>query len=890
MRRALQVTRTPGGIVRALGAAVLFIALCALRLEAAAAEPVALSSEAKASVARATDAANRGRWNDVHDLAVAAKDPLARALITWLYLTDEDTEPAFGEATQFLADHPDWPDRDKILRKAEKALPADMRTAEVLAFFGAHAPLTGEGMVRLGEAMLAQGDANAGETLIKKGWIQGDFTLAREQQIRAAHGALLRGAPTAARVDRLLWDRRLSDAQRIIGDVDGEAGKLAQARITMMTAPGRADAIISGLPSALRTDSGLLFEQVRAVNNTGDTRRALPLALKADPSASPNKWWSEREELARDALALGLYSDAYELAKSHGLTSGADFADAEWLAGFIALRFLNKPDVAYGHFQALLRGVNYPVSKARAAYWSGRAAEAANKLADAVLMYEAAAEYSTTFYGQLAAVRLADRQASLALPTTPAPSGALRDTYLKDEVVRATALAASSNYEPLYKRFFLFLAERAQSPEDYALAGEFARNLGYPQYAVRVAKKAMQQNIVLTSLAYPVVSVPTQLAHGRTPEPALVLGLSRQESEFDSKAVSSAGARGIMQLLPSTAKLAARQQSIGFDAGKLSDPTYNAKLGSAYLGSLIDNFGGSYALAIAAYNAGPSRVRQWMSQNGDPRDPKVDVIDWVELIPFDETRNYVQRVLENTQVYRERLAGKPVLIRIAEDLSRPSFPNQAVADLNKFRTLSVAASGKSKSKSEQKSEVASAAPAAPAAPAVPAAAQTVAMAEPVASAPATPVAKPAPSSDAATAAKAGATAPQSAPAAAAPTETVVSAEPSGALPVPAVKPAAPESPAPKPAAAPAASAKPALKPETATATAATTPPQTKPEPSATATTVVASADAPAQTDPPETNPFNAGQPETIASSNSCMRLLMAKDGKLRCAQQSASLP
>lgn len=876
MRKALQVPRTQRGIVRALSAAVLCLAFFFARSDPAAAATKAetgmVSSEAKALAAHAVDAANRRRWSDIHALALTAKDPVARALVTWLYLTADDTEPAFGEVTQFLAEHSDWPDRQKILRKAEKALPAGMSPGEVVAFFGTRAPSTGEGMVRLGEALIAEGNKSAGEALIKKGWIEGNFKPDREREIASAHRTLLRGAPTAARVDRLLWERRLSDAQRVLPDVDGDAAKLAQARITLMTSPSRADAVVSSLPRALQTDSGLIFEQVRAVGGKGDTRRALPLAIKADPSTAPNKWWDEREGLAREALAMGLYSEAYAVVKSHGLTSGADFADAEWLAGFIALRFLDKPDIAYAHFQTLLRGVNFPVSKARAAYWSGRAAEAGNKLAEATLMYEAAAVYSTTFYGQLAAVRLSHRDAAIELPPEPALGSAQRSAFLKDDVVRATALAATTGYEPMFKRFFLYLGERARSPEDYALAGEFARNLGYPQYAVRIAKKAMQDNIVLTALSYPVVSVPEQLPRGRAPEPALVLGVSRQESEFDASAVSRAGARGIMQLLPSTARLAARQQNIGYDANKLSDPAYNAKLGSAYLADLITDFGGSYPLAIAAYNAGPNRVRQWLAANGDPRDPKVDVIDWMELIPFSETRNYVQRVLENTQVYRGRLAGKPVLIRIAEDLSGPSSPNAGLVDLRSYRTVPAKAATARKVTP----------------PATPSpAAETVASAEPNNTVP-TPEAKPA--------LEAPAPKPSAASLQAPPEKTTVASAKAGdEVPVPVMKPAPPQPSAA--AAAPVATAKaaPEIKPAPPAQAAAAPPPAQAP-PAAKdvkdVTVVASSEDTPEKEESaaPPANPFSGGQPETLAVSKPCMNMLMAKDGKLRCAERSASLP
>lgn len=619
-------------------------------------------------------AARKGDWSKSRAFAKKSGDPVARALADWLYLTDRGSEPAFGEVNAFLEHHPDWPMRTYLWGKAEQAMPANMSNSEVLAWYGTREPVTGEGMVRLGDAVIARGDRQAGEALIRRGWIEGEFVPDREKEIARKYASILTGAPTAQRVQRLLWERRNSEAARIAGGADPTTQTLTRARIAIVSDPSKANVIVAGLPKALRTEPGLVFEQSQAIRRSGDVKGAVPIALKAPStplaSAATKRWWIERNALIRDSLQLGLYDEAYRLADQHGLTEGAEFAEAEFLAGWIALRFLAKPDEALTHFTKLYNGVSYPISKARGAYWMARAAEVSGNLDDAARYFGIAATFPTTFYGQLAAVRIHQDQAFLALPDEPKASNSRYTVFRAGEVAQVARIAAAANRDDLVRQFLLHLTDLSDTPQEYIFAARYALDLGYPEVSVRIAKKASQDDIVLPTYSYPVVGVAG--VKSNTVEPALMLGLSRQESEFNIAAVSPSGARGLMQLMPATAKLVAKQLKVPFDQSKLtSDPNYNARLGTAYLGGLIQSFGGSYTMAVAGYNAGPNRVKQWMADYGDPRDPKIDSIDWIETIPFSETRNYVQRVLENTQVYRVRLANAAVPVRINDDLARP---------------------------------------------------------------------------------------------------------------------------------------------------------------------------------------------------------------------------
>jgi soluble lytic murein transglycosylase len=680
----------------------------------------------------------------------------------------------------------------------------------------------------------------------------------------AEHGALLQGAPTDARISRLLWLRRTGDATKLLDGADSDTREIAKARLALIARPQRINEVMADVRSGLRSDSGLLFEQARASRLNGDIREAVPFALKAQGPAgsSASKWWAERQVLAREALQRGLYQEAYDVTAAHGLTSGPDYADAEWLAGWIALRFLDKPGRAAEHFTALFKAVSFPVSKARGAYWTGRAYEAAHHPADAATFYDTAASYETTYYGQLAQARLRQARATLALP--PA-GGRIADepSFTKSELARATRLATATGSESVIRPFFMALGEAASTADEYRFAGNLANELGYPGLAVRIGKKALQDNIVLTDIAYPVLSVPKA---SDAPEAALVLGLTRQESEFDERAESPAGARGLMQLMPATAKHVAKQEHLRYDPAKLEDAGYNMRLGMAYLAGLIDRFNGSYPLAIASYNAGPTNTRRWMEDYGDPRDPNVDPVDWVEKIPFSETRNYVQRVLENTQVYRSRLAKGPVPVRIHEDLARPNAPKAFGDDLTAYL-------GRGSS-----TEVASAAdvPVPEPVTSTPPAREASKVEPPKAAAlaDATPPAKPVEIASAAPTA----TAPMTA------SEPPLPAPPQALAPAPAAPPGKPShilAPAPKPEP----PAKSASKKEKAPAPKLAA--KTKKKAPVDENEEAASAEQPVSTGRPTGTPFGNGQPETRDTPAKCARMILDLNGKTRCADRQA---
>jgi len=619
-------------------------------------------------------AAKRGDWSSARSFARKSGDPVARTLADWLYLTDGGTLPSFSELNAFLGDHPDWPMRNLLFGKAEQAMPVSVNNQDVLAWYGTREPVTGEGMMRLGAAVIARGDRAAGEALIRRGWIEGEFVPDREREISAKYASILSGAPTAERAQRLLWERRTSDASRLVGRTDAATQTLLRARLAIVADPSKANVIVAGLPKGMRNELGLVFEQSQAIRRSGDVKGAVPVALNASTApisaAATKRWWIERNALIRDSLQLGLYDEAYRLASAHGLTEGSEFAEAEFLAGWIALRFISRPGEAFDHFEKLFNGVSYPISKARGAYWMARAAETNGKLNDAAQFFSIAAGFPTTFYGQLAAIRIHQDRALLALPAEPKASDSRYSVFRASEVAQAARIAAAGGRDDLVRQFLLRLTDIADTAQDYIFAARYALDLGYPDVSVRIAKKASQEDIVLPTYSYPLVGVAG--VKSDAVEPALMLGLSRQESEFNVAAVSPSGARGLMQLMPATAKLVARQIKVPFDQGRLtSDPDYNTRLGTAYLGGLISSFGGSYTMAVAGYNAGPGRVKQWITTYGDPRDPKIDTIDWIETIPFSETRNYVQRVLENTQVYRVRLAKEAVPVQLDNDLARP---------------------------------------------------------------------------------------------------------------------------------------------------------------------------------------------------------------------------
>jgi soluble lytic murein transglycosylase len=643
----------------------------ALLLLAVAARPAAsavLTAEDKRLTRIAFDAIDKEKWTDAFYAINRVRDPTARKIVLWLDLMRGGPTHAFAEYQNFLEANPGWPGLTTIRAQAERAMPDGLDNAEVLRWFAGHEPVTITGVMELALALDKAGQPARAADVLRRGWVELDFGSDDEAEFRSRFSQFLRPQDDAARLDRLLWEEKRDAAQRLLSRVDDDHRLVALARLALMTGAST-DAVVQAVPPALQRDPGLLYDRARWYRRAGAYEKAAAVLDPPPPHPSrPEILWPELEDAARRALLRGDISVAYRLASAHGEGDSLSFVEGEWLAGWIALRFLQDAPVGLQHFTRLYGGSASSLSRSRGAYWAGRAAEQLGDSAQALKWYRLAAGYMTTYYGQLAAHRLGTDSA-LRFPPLPQPSKAEMAAFGRVEMVRVVRILDEVG-EPDRARPFLWrMVEQAGKPTEQRMIADLAAELG-KDYAVAVAKQARTKGVELVDYLFPTRPVPRSAG----PEPELVLAVVRQESAFAVGAVSPAGALGLMQLMPSTAKEMARQLKIKkFDARRLTkDPSFNLTLGSAYLRQLVQKFDGSYVLAVAAYNAGGSRVSEWTRLYGDPRDKTVDVVDWIETIPFDETRNYVLRVLENLQVYRHRLGGASheVELQLAQDLTR----------------------------------------------------------------------------------------------------------------------------------------------------------------------------------------------------------------------------
>jgi soluble lytic murein transglycosylase len=628
-----------------------------------------LSSSDIAIYKQAFAAVSKDRWADAMAIAAKAKNPLPRKVILWLNLTRPGPGRSFDDITNFMAKNPRWPRMGTLQAQAERAMPAGYPAKSVIAWFNGRAPETPEGATRLVAALGASGAADQAAKVARAAWMDLDFDSDDESDFLDAAGQYLRPADHVARLDLLLWDGDEDAAKRMLDRVDDGYRLVAVARMKLADEASGAEAALAAVPAKLKLDPGLVFETARYWRRQDEFQKAAA-ALDTPPlkARKPDKLWGEIENAARDALDEGSVSVAYRLAASHGSESGTAFADGEWLAGWIALRFLEEPDTAVRHFSNLYNGTTSVFSKARGAYWAGRAEELRKNKKAADKWYKLASANLTVYYGQLAAMRLGESTA-LRIKVEPKPTKKETAAFDKNELVRVIRTLNAIGVKERTRPFLIRLINDADDRlPDYRMLAILARQSDQDDLALMAAKNARQNGAEMADYLFPVISIPA----GGKVEPAFVLGLIRQESAFNAQAVSPAGAMGLMQLMPDTAKQMAKQLKIGKfkDSRLTSDPKFNITLGRAYLDKMVDRFGGSYLLATAAYNAGPNRVRQWMDTYGDPRAADVDVVDWIESIPFDETRNYVQRVMENLQVYRSRLTKGPSTLALEADLRR----------------------------------------------------------------------------------------------------------------------------------------------------------------------------------------------------------------------------
>lgn len=604
-----------------------------------------------AAFTAALKAIDDSRWADARAAIANFRHTLLDRYVAWSILRAAPrTEASFAATWRFLREQPDWPEPEVLRRQAEDRIGPETPATEVVRYFTAFPPLTSTGHMRRLEAASTAAPSDVAR-FARDTWQNATLRNSDENDFLNRYAQFLTGPDQVARFDRILRQGRPQVARDLVPKLPPDYLPVANARLAMAARAADAAVLVRALPAARLNDPVLRFERVQWIRRTGTLDEA-KAALAAPIPNQNDAWWNERNLVARALLDADRPADAYAVATGHGLTKGVAFAEAEFLAGWIALRQLKKPAVALKHFSTLYDGVSTDISKSRGAYWLARTYEAAKQAKDASTWYARAAEFGQTFYGQLAARKLQGENPKF--PVDPVPTAADKQTLAGRELATmARYLGQVEEYERA-RPFLLRLARAVTSPGEVALLAQLSLDLKRPDVGLTVARRGAENGVVLFDAAFPIV----ELGATGSIERALALALAKQESSFNAGAVSTSGALGLMQLLPGTARDVAGRAKVPFIQDKLTrDPTYNVQLGSQYLAEMLQRFGGSYELALAGYNAGPNRVARWIEAGGDPRTAKIDMIDWIEMMPFRETRNYVQRIMEAVTVYRSRLNG-----------------------------------------------------------------------------------------------------------------------------------------------------------------------------------------------------------------------------------------
>ncbi len=596
--------------------------------------------------------------------ALPASATLDAAYATWQELRDPSTASIrFHDGYAFITEHPGWPEEKIIRIRTEAAAMFEHPPKETMAkFCNDYPPISGRGMLACIEA--GADDATHRSDTIKQAWIQGDFNEDEESRILSTYSKSIGSTEQIARMDRLIYEAKLPAAKRMFTRLPADRANVLRVRIAYSENNKKAPKLLKTLSTAQLHDPGIIYERLRWHQKHGDDDYA-DLLLSAPKSVPyPALWWPMRATAARTAIGKRDYALALALVSNHGDIADEQLADALWLRGWLHLQHKNDAADAYKEFFQLYTSVNTPVSKARAAYWAARAAEKNGNRDIAEEWFEKAARYPTVFYGQLALSQLKPH-APLSLPKPPKASDSERELFEADERVAVIRMLAHQGDDKMRELFMTALAQHTLSPGRFALLADLATETGGMRGGVEASKLALRNDVVLVPTGWPRISLPENTGI----EPALTLAITRQESQFDPHAISPADAQGLMQLLPGTAAHIARRIGLDYNARLLTDRDTNLTLGSRYLGQIIDGFDGSYILGIASYNAGPATVRGWVRTLGTPPQKLEPAIDWIESIPYGETRNYVMRVMENVAIYRT-LANPETPLAIDADLTR----------------------------------------------------------------------------------------------------------------------------------------------------------------------------------------------------------------------------
>ncbi len=610
----------------------------------------------------------QAKWTSALKTSKRARDKSIYNFIQWRHLLTKGNKASYYEYKAFIDANEDYPRIGRIKYLAEHKLSTDtVSPKKIVNLFENNEPLSGFGKMILGESYVLLGSKQKGVSLVKEGWITAELNRSELKFYRKKFKKYLNSDDYVKRADYLAWNNKYWDLKRLLRYLPKDYQLLYTARQLLMSKSYGVDNAIAKVPTRFKNDAGLNYDRLKWRRKRGRVDSSLEILLKInntkDYLVRPDKWWTEREIISRSLIYKKKFELAYKVSSNHALSDGPEYAAAEWMSGWIALSFLNDPLLAKDHFENFYNNVGYPISVSRGAYWLGKTYQKLGEKNLAVEWLQKAAEFLTTYYGQLAFMEL-NPDKTFELPKDLEVSKNYKDYFFKKELVKIIYLLDELDTDKYTKHILRHLANDDIKNGSEILAAQLATTINRFDFAIQIAKIASYEKRFHNKFNYPIISTPKYINGRKIPETAFILSIIRQESEFDLSANSHAGAKGLMQLMPYTAKVVAKQAKLPYSKSRLTkDAEYNINLGSHYIAGLILDYDGAYPFAVAAYNAGPKRVKYWKKINKNPQKKQIDYINWIELIKFRETRNYVQRVLENYNVYRYILEQKPIKMK-----------------------------------------------------------------------------------------------------------------------------------------------------------------------------------------------------------------------------------
>ncbi len=600
------------------------------------------------------DYVDRKQWKLALSDAQKMQDKTIYTLVNWMYLIEPQSGASFNEYSAFIKNHKDWPRINRIKYLAEHKINFDNNSPpSIIEYFSNNPPLSGFGRLRLAEAFLENNQTEKAKNLVKDGFKDAELSKNDLKYFSKIFKKFLTHQDYVLRADYFAYEAKYKDLRDTIDYLNPDYQKLYNARAALFTKRS-ADNLISQVPQSLKEDPGLIYDRIKWRRKKARFDDALTLMNQsASDSLMRNQYLAkERLSVARDKISDKEYKIAYDILKDHRLNEGSDYAEIEWHLGWIALSFTNQAEIALNHFLKMNAAVTYPISKARAAYWIGRTYKKLGQTNQSNTWFRTGSQYGATFYGQLSHIELNEKKFSIN-NNFKFSEDKYEEFKKNNPQAKSVILLKELNRTKYSKDILRHLGDVEQNRtfEEISMAGLLAQEIERLDFAIQIAKNASYKNLNFLEISYPRIEVPKQVKNQKILDSSVILALIRQESEFDTSANSNVGAKGLMQIMPATAKLLSKVTNVDFSKEKLTkDKDYNLALGSYYISDLDNDFGSHY-LAFAAYNAGPHRVEKWIKTYGDPRKKQIDPIDFIELIPFHETRNYVQRVSENINVY-----------------------------------------------------------------------------------------------------------------------------------------------------------------------------------------------------------------------------------------------